>query len=129
MQRRIQRARPPATREARSAKHLGNRLGGQWRTPVTAIDRRAPCPGEAAKAMRPDPSRRKQPGDSGNAALPDRMLLTVDEAAQVICVGRSLMYELIARGAIKTVRVGRLRRIRPAALAEYIASLGWVGLV
>jgi excisionase family DNA binding protein len=34
------------------------------------------------------------------------------------------MYELIAQGAIKTVRVGRLRRIRPEALAEYVASLG-----
>jgi len=81
-------------------------------------------PGRSGKAMWPDPSRRRQPGDPGNAGLPDRMLLTVDEAAQVICVGRSLMYELIARGAIKTVRVGRLRRIRPDALAEYIASLG-----
>jgi excisionase family DNA binding protein len=55
--------------------------------------------------------------------VPGRMLLTVEEAADVLCVGRSLMYELIARGAIKTVRIGRLRRIRPQALAEYIASL------
>jgi excisionase family DNA binding protein len=58
-----------------------------------------------------------------SAAVPERMLLTVEEAADVLRVGRSLMYEMIARGAIKTVRIGRLRRIRPEALAEYIASL------
>jgi excisionase family DNA binding protein len=77
-----------------------------------------------ASEVRPDPIRRHQPDESENAAMPDRMLLTVDEAARVICIGRSLMYELIAQGAIKTVRVGRLRRIRPEALAEYVASLG-----
>ena len=53
----------------------------------------------------------------------DRMLLTVEEAATAIGVGRSLMYELIATGAIETVRVGRLRRIRPAALRAYVDSL------
>jgi excisionase family DNA binding protein len=57
------------------------------------------------------------------SAVPERMLLTVEEAADVLRVGRSLMYELIARGAIKTVRIGRLRRVRPEALADYIASL------
>jgi excisionase family DNA binding protein len=59
----------------------------------------------------------------GTAAVPERMLLTVEEAADVLCVGRSLMYELIGRGAIRAVRIGRLRRIRPEAPAEYIASL------
>jgi excisionase family DNA binding protein len=39
-------------------------------------------------------------------AVPERMLLTVEEAADVLCVGRSLMYELIARHAIRTVRIG-----------------------
>ena len=53
----------------------------------------------------------------------DRMLLTVEEAATALGVGRSLMYELIATGAIDTVRVGRLRRIRPDALQSYVDSL------
>lgn len=56
-------------------------------------------------------------------AIPDRLLLTVEEAGAILGVGRSLMYELIARGDIETVRVGRLRRIRPAALHSYIATL------
>jgi excisionase family DNA binding protein len=52
-----------------------------------------------------------------------RLLLTVEEAAATIGVGRSLMYELIATGDIQTVRVGRLRRISPDAPREYIAQL------
>lgn len=53
----------------------------------------------------------------------ERMLLTVEEAAAVLGVGRSLMFELIAGGLIETVRVGRLRRIQPEALRRYVASL------
>jgi excisionase family DNA binding protein len=51
------------------------------------------------------------------------LLLTVEEAAATIGIGRSLMYELIATGDIQTVRVGRLRRISPEALREYVAQL------
>jgi excisionase family DNA binding protein len=53
----------------------------------------------------------------------ERMLLTVEEAATVLGVGRSLMFELIASGQIESVRVGRLRRLRPEDLREYVASL------
>lgn len=53
----------------------------------------------------------------------DRMLLTVEEAATVLGVGRSLMFELIARGHIQSVRVGRLRRVRPNDLRAYVETL------
>jgi excisionase family DNA binding protein len=53
----------------------------------------------------------------------DRLLLTVQEAARRLGIGRSLMYELIASGAVRSVRVGRLRRIPSDALRSYIASL------
>jgi excisionase family DNA binding protein len=53
----------------------------------------------------------------------DRMLLTVEEAAEQLGVGRSTMYQLIAAGLIDTTRIGRLRRIEPDALATYIARL------
>jgi excisionase family DNA binding protein len=53
----------------------------------------------------------------------DRMLLTVEEAAAVLGVGRSLMFELIAAGEVATVRVGRLRRVRPEDLRSYVDRL------
>ena len=52
-----------------------------------------------------------------------RLLLTVEEAGAALGVGRSLIYELIAAGRIETVRVGRLRRVRPEDLRTYVASL------
>jgi excisionase family DNA binding protein len=52
-----------------------------------------------------------------------RLLLTVEEAAHLIGCGRSLMYELVLRHDIPSVKVGRLRRIPKTALDEYVARL------
>jgi excisionase family DNA binding protein len=51
------------------------------------------------------------------------ILLTVAEAAARLRIGRTLMYHLISTGQVTSVTVGRLRRIRPADLAAYAASL------
>jgi excisionase family DNA binding protein len=52
----------------------------------------------------------------------DRMLLTVEEAAERLGIGRSTMYGLITSGEIDSLHVGRLRRIQPEALARFIES-------
>lgn len=54
---------------------------------------------------------------------PTRLLLTVPEAARRLGIGRTLMYELISTGQIASVRVGRLRRVRPTDLEAYTNSL------
>lgn len=53
----------------------------------------------------------------------DRLLLTVEEAADRLGVGRSLMYELIGEGQVASIRVGRLRRVPLEALTEYVAAM------
>lgn len=53
-------------------------------------------------------------GDEG------RLLLTVEEAAQRLAIGRSLMYELLASGRITSIRVGRLRRVPCDALSDFV---------
>lgn len=50
----------------------------------------------------------------------DRLLLTVVEAARRLGISRSLLYELIARDEIQSIRVGRLRRIPVEALTKYV---------
>lgn len=55
-----------------------------------------------------------------------KLLLTVQEAADWLGIGRTLMYELIGKGEIPSVRVGRLRRIRPTDLATYTDNLACV---
>jgi excisionase family DNA binding protein len=55
-------------------------------------------------------------------ALP-KLLLTAEEAAERLGVGRTTMYALIKSGAVESIPVGRLRRIPPDALETYIANL------
>lgn len=52
-----------------------------------------------------------------------RLLLTVEEAADRIGICRSNMFKLIRQGDIKSVKVGRLRRVAPAALEDFIQQL------
>jgi excisionase family DNA binding protein len=42
---------------------------------------------------------------------PDGLLLTVEEAAKRLRLGRTLVYRLISSGELESVTVGRLRRI------------------
>lgn len=51
------------------------------------------------------------------------VLLTVEEAAQRLRIGRTSMYHLVSTGAIETVTIGRLRRVPAECLAEYVARL------
>ena len=51
------------------------------------------------------------------------LLLTPEAGADRLSIGRSQMYELIRRGEVRSVKIGRLRRIPAAALADYVASL------
>jgi excisionase family DNA binding protein len=57
------------------------------------------------------------------AEKPPRLLLTVEEAAERIGICRSNMFKLIRRGEIQSVKVGRLRRVTPAALEEFVQQL------
>jgi excisionase family DNA binding protein len=50
-------------------------------------------------------------------------LLTVEEAAQRLSVGRTTLYALLKNGQINSIRVGRLRRIPTDALTAYTNRL------
>lgn len=52
-----------------------------------------------------------------------RVLLTVEEAAQRLRIGRTRMFALVKSGAVASVRIGRLRRISIDAINSYAASL------
>lgn len=55
--------------------------------------------------------------------LPERILLTVEEVAERLRIGRTKAYELVKDGEIESVRIGRLRRVPKAAVDEYAAEL------
>ncbi|MBW3605478.1 MAG: helix-turn-helix domain-containing protein [Actinobacteria bacterium] len=53
----------------------------------------------------------------------DKLLLTAEEAAQIVGVGRTTMYELLPVGAVKSVRIGWCRRIPSDVLAAFVDDL------
>ena len=53
----------------------------------------------------------------------DKLLLTANEAAAVLGVGRSKVYELMAGGQLPSVHIGKLRRIPSTCLADYVEWL------
>ncbi|WP_405599337.1 helix-turn-helix domain-containing protein [Streptomyces sp. NBC_01410] len=57
------------------------------------------------------------------AAPVDRLLYKPEEAAEALAIGRSTVYELMAEGALKYIKLGRTRRIRRTDLESYVAAL------
>jgi excisionase family DNA binding protein len=53
----------------------------------------------------------------------DKLLLTPEEAAQVLSVGRSKVYELIGGGQLQSVRIGGSRRIPVTAIETFVSGL------
>ncbi|OHX05196.1 helix-turn-helix domain-containing protein [Micromonospora sp. WMMB235] len=53
----------------------------------------------------------------------NRVVLTIEEAAQRLGIGRTTMYALIKTGQIRTVTIGRLRRVPTFCLDEYVRNL------
>ncbi len=53
----------------------------------------------------------------------DKLLLTPTEAAAVLGIGRSKVYELLQSGQLHSVRIGTCRRIPAEALTALIATL------
>jgi excisionase family DNA binding protein len=62
-------------------------------------------------------------------ALPEREVSTVSllyrvaDAMQVLSLSRTVIYELIRTGRLRTVKEGRARLIPASAIAEYVALL------
>lgn len=52
-----------------------------------------------------------------------RLLLRPAEAAQMLGIGRSKLFELLASGAVESVCIGHCRRIPLDALETYLQNL------
>ena len=63
------------------------------------------------------------PPREGNPGKSPKLLLRIEEAAEQLGIGRSLMYRLVLSGAVESVRLGRLRRIPAECLGEHVRRL------
>ena len=55
-------------------------------------------------------------------SVENRQLLRAEEAAHMLGIGRTKIYEMIARGEIPALRIGRLVRVPRHALEEWISD-------
>lgn len=53
----------------------------------------------------------------------ERALLTPEQAARVLGIGRSKVYELILAGSLGSVKIGACRRVPADAIDTFVASL------
>jgi len=69
---------------------------------------RSPLPAPSAAPRRTDP---------------DRLLLTVRQAAELLAIGRTTAYELIAAGELEVVHIGRSARVPVDAVDALVTRL------
>jgi excisionase family DNA binding protein len=62
-------------------------------------------------------------GPMADESNSDRLLVTVEEAARQLSIGRSHLYELILRGTLRSIRIGRTRRIATRDIEAFIDAL------
>ncbi|WP_219911870.1 helix-turn-helix domain-containing protein [Nonomuraea fuscirosea] len=48
---------------------------------------------------------------------------TVEQVAEMLSVGRDKVYFLLRTGQLKSIKIGKLRRITDRHLAEFVSSL------
>ena len=60
---------------------------------------------------------------AGRKMIVERLLLTPEETAEILCVGRSRVYDLMRKRELASVRIGKCRRIPAAAVRAYVERL------
>jgi excisionase family DNA binding protein len=59
----------------------------------------------------------------GNPEVESSIVYTVAEAARRLKIGRTAMYELVMSGEVRSITIGRLRRVPAQCIDEYLTQL------
>lgn len=63
-------------------------------------------------------------GQQKDKGIPmEQALLRPEQAAETMNVSRTVIYELMRRGELDSVKIGRSRRIKPSAIVSYVERL------
>jgi len=65
--------------------------------------------------------------DDGAWPANTKLLLTPEEAATLLGIGRTKLYRLLATGDLPSVRIDGSRRVTATALVEFVARLAQAG--
>lgn len=79
--------------------------------------------GKAGENIRRKTPSARSPIPRGRLNSPELMkvLLTVEETAHKLSVGRNAVYGLMRRGELRYITVGRVRRVPVDAVSEFVA--------
>ena len=100
------------TEDNRTQHDLSSQADGR-RTCSSSARMMTTCP-----RLRLDMSRGPPASPTGS----DRLVLTVDEAAYLLNISRGLAYELVARGELPAIRLGRRIVIPRVAMEELLGT-------
>jgi len=56
-------------------------------------------------------------------ASDDSLLVRVEEAARLLSIGRTRVYDLVRTGALESVKIFGARRIPRSSIEKYVATL------
>jgi excisionase family DNA binding protein len=91
------------------------RLGGST---MSRARRAVPCSRSGAPS-----DEYPEQGRADGKSMNDRQLYRVPEAMVLLSLSRSVLYEELRNGRLRSVHVGRTRLIPATAIAEYVALL------
>ena len=78
-------------------------------------------PGRVNTAKAADPAGAGDVGSGGRPVNPVQ-LLTVEETAELLQVGRDKVYYLLRTGQLRSIKIGKLRRISHAWITEFLTA-------
>ncbi len=58
-----------------------------------------------------------------SVTIDDQLLVTPEEAARRLSIGRTTVYELMASGELQSVSIGRCRRVPVISLSSFVGRL------
>ncbi|GGL05358.1 DUF3987 domain-containing protein [Mangrovihabitans endophyticus] len=91
---------------------------------IARIPRTHPRTAPLHQPLRKVPQMTTDPrGTADEITEPTRLILTIEQAARRLGIGRTLMYSLVMTGKIESVTIGRLRRVPVEALSDYVVKL------
>lgn len=100
-------------------------LYGHLRASRDGLSRPLDAALRVAAAAAPTPHRppQRRADTTSEDQVTPKLLLTVEEAADQLGIGRTLAYTLVKSGDIESVQIGRLRRVPPDSLDRFLARL------
>jgi len=75
------------------------------------------------QATVPWPNTSPRPRNQQEVTSTVRLLLTPVEAAEQLSISRTKIYELMAAGRLRSIHIGRLRRVPVDALRDFVGAL------